>query len=414
MLTVKTTKFSLQYVAIAAAFGMSAMLTGCCSTCSTPATNFGTCVPNCGDEGCGSTPGLMPACASTGCGVTSLGSDTTCAPQMCGTVGCTTGSCGDICSTGYGCNVPCELQKTALPEYRIEPPDVLLIEAVNNLRPVDSPIGAGEPLIIQVNRTLPALDTEDRVSQAFKKIDGPYIVGTDGYVNLGPEYGKVLCVGQPLEEIQRRIEVHLNRILKSPQVLVTLPDPTAKQIVAGEHLVRPDGTVGLGIYGGVFVAGKTLRDAKAAIEAHLSEFMHAPEIAIDVLGYNSKVYYVIADGGGAGEQVHRLPCTGNETVLDAISQINGLPTVANKGQIWVARPSGQCNGMDQVLQVDWNAIAQGAQTCTNYQILPGDRLYVKADRCIVFDTQLGKVMAPFERILGIASLGRFASGGNNN
>ena len=320
-----------------------------------------------------------------------------------------------MCGCGTGCNIPHELQKTALPEYRIEPPDVLLIEAVNNLRPADAPVGSGEPLIIQVNRTLPALEDEDRVSQAFKKIDGPYIVGTDGYVigtdgylNLGPEYGKVLCAGQPLEEISRRIEKHLNRILKNPQVLVTLPDPSAKQIVAGEHLVRPDGTVGLGVYGGVFVAGMTLREAKAAIEAHLSQHMHAPEISIDVLGYNSKVYYVIADGGGAGEQVHRLPCTGNETVLDAISQIRGLPTVACKGQIWIARPSGQCHGIDQVMHIDWDAIAQGAQTCTNYQILPGDRLYVKADRWIAFDTKLAKITAPLERVLGFTVLGNGA------
>ena len=38
---------------------------------------------------------------------------------------------------------------------------------------------------------------------------------------------------------------------------------------------------------------------------------------MDVQGFNSKLYYVILDGGGAGQQVVRLPVTGNETVLDA-------------------------------------------------------------------------------------------------
>ena len=196
------------------------------------------------------------------------------------------------------------------------------------------------------------------------------MIGTDGYVNLGPEYGKVLCAGQPLAEIQRRIEVHLNRILKDPQVLVTLPDPSAKQVVSGQHLVRQDGTVGLGIYGGVYVAGMTLREAKAAIESHLSQHMHSPEVNVDVLSYNSKVYYVIADNGGAGATVHKIPCMGNECVLDAIAQVRGLPTVANGGQIWIARPSPQNHGVDQVLHVDWDAISQGAQTGTNYQIFP--------------------------------------------
>jgi len=303
------------------------------------------------------------------------------------------------------CEVPRELRKTALPEYRVEAPDVLLIEAANNLRPATAPVLAGEPLLIQVDRTIPVDTAADKVAQAFKTINGPYVIGTDGYLNLGPEYGKVLCAGETLAEIQRRVDTHLRRILTNPQVLVTLPDPTAKQMVAGPHLVRPDGTVGLGIYGGVFVAGMTLSEVKCAVEQHLSAYMHAPEVSVDVLGYNSKYYYVIADGGGAGERVTRLPSTGNETVLDAVSQVNGLPSIANKGQIWIARPQPGCNCPDQLLHVDWDSIARGAQTCTNYQLLPGDRLYVKADRFITFSTNLSKITAPFERLLGLTILG---------
>ena len=304
------------------------------------------------------------------------------------------------------CMVPRELRKTALPEYRVEPPDVLLIEAVNNLRPAQSPILAGEPLFIQVGGTIPITPGAPKVKQQFKTIDGTYVIGTDGYVNLGPEYGQVLCAGQPLNEIQRRIDTHLRQILKTPQVLVTLPKPSTKQLVAGPHLVRMDGTVGLGVYGSVFVAGMTLTETKLAVERHLSAHLHAPEVSVDVLEYRSKMYYVIADGGGAGERVYRLPSTGNETVLDAVAQINGLPSVANKGKIWVARPSPDCFGPDQVLTVDWDAIARGARTCTNYQLLPGDRLYVQADPFIRFDTNLSRITAPIERLLGIALLGR--------
>ena len=441
MLTVNSTNISVRYLAIALVAMAPAFSTGCATTSMVGTPNGSMPSPACGTEGClPAQPQMLPqmpagpACTASGCGTTvpsqpvggytiNAGcADGTCAPQpMAGSVcatgapGCTDGAAcgiqpcaGSSCTGCGGCNVPRELNKTALPEYRIEPPDVLLIEAVHNLRPVTAPVMAGEPLLIQVNNTLPALETEDPVAQQFKTIDGPYIIGTDGYVNLGPEYGKVLCAGEDLPEIQRRVETHLNRILKRPQVMVTLPDPTAKQVVAGPHLVRPDGTVGLGIYGGVFVAGKSLREAKACIEQHLSQHMHQPEVSVDVLNYRSKVYYVIADGGGAGEQVHRLPCTGNETVLDAISQIRGLPTVANKGRIWVARPTDKSCGLDQVLHVDWDAIAQGGQTCTNYQLLPGDRLYVKADGLIAFDTKMAKFTAPFERLLGFTVLGNGA------
>ena len=52
---------------------------------------------------------------------------------------------------------------------------------------------------------------------------------------------------------------------------------------------------------------------------------------MDVLAYNSKVYYVITDGGGAGEQVYRIPSNGNETVLDAIAAIEGIVAVGRAG-----------------------------------------------------------------------------------
>ena len=313
-----------------------------------------------------------------------------------------------MCSFSSGAEAPRELRKVSLPEYMIEPPDVLLIEAVNNLRPSTAPVRSGESLIVQVNRTIPIGQVEDPVSAQFKQINGLYVIGTDGYLNLGPEYGKVLAADLPLEEIQRRVDEHLRQILTSPQVLVTLPMPQNKQFIAGPHLVRPDGTVCLGVYGSVYVTGMTLSQARFAVEQHLSQHIHRQEVSVDVLAYNSKVYYVITDGGGAGEQVYRIPTTGNETVLDAIAGVNGLPTVASKASIWIARPSPNEGSPDQILKVDWNAIAQGAQTSTNYQMLPGDRLYVKASPLITFDTKLAKFTAPFERMLGFTILGNGA------
>jgi polysaccharide export outer membrane protein len=338
-------------------------------------------------------------------GVTSLSGCATCSTSTTMAQGCSSQN-SQYCADGQEIvDAPRELRKVSLPDYVIEPPDVLLIETVNNIRPYDAPVRAGETLIIQVNRTIPLGQTDDMVSAQFKQINGYYVIGTDGYVNLGPEYGKVLAADQPLDEIQRRVDSHLRQILTSPQVLVTLPAPQNRQYVAGPHLVRTDGTVGLGIYGEVYVTGMTLQQARRTIEQHLSQHIYRPEVSVDVMAYNSKWYYVITDGGGAGEQVYKVPVTGNETVLDAMATINGLPSVASKASIWIARPSPNHCGPDQVLKVDWNGIAQGAQTATNYQMLPGDRLYVKASPLITFDTKLAKLTAPFERMFGFTILG---------
>lgn len=304
-----------------------------------------------------------------------------------------------------GGTLPRELEKVSLPDYVIEPPDILLIEATNSFRQAHTPIKVGEILDVRVANTLPVDTADDEVTRGFKVINGPYRVQTDGTIFLGPEYGAVPVRGLPVSSAQRLIELHLKRVLRSPQVSVQLATDQAQQHISGEHLVRPDGTVSLGIYGSVYVSGQTLNDARRSIENHLSAHLESPEVTVDVLAYNSKVYYVVTDGAGYGEQVFRFPCTGNETVLDAVAQINGLPAVASKKHIWVARPAPAGQGYEQVMAVDWDSIVRGGQTGTNYQILPGDRVYVRADDLITFDTAIAKITSPLERVLGFVLLG---------
>ena len=289
---------------------------------------------------------------------------------------------------------PKELNKVTYPPYMIETPDVLLIDV---LRVVPLPpyhISALDVLFIQVTNTLPG-----------EPISGQYTVEPEGIVNLGPSYGTVTVIDMTLDQSKAAIEEHLRRILRMPQVSVVLAQSRGVQLVRGEHLVRPDGTVSLGLYGAVYVVGLTLEQAKAAIEQHLSKYLLRPEVAVDVAGYNSKVYYIITDGAGFGEQVVRVPATGNETVLDAMTQIAGLSAVSSRKRIWVARPAPAGNCPDQILPVDWNGIVRGGETATNYQILPGDRIYLMAEPVVTLNTYLNRVIAPIERVFGFILFG---------
>jgi hypothetical protein len=132
-----------------------------------------------------------------------------------------------------------------------------------------------------------------------------------------------------------------------------------------------------------------------------------PEVSVDVFSYNSKVYYVIFDGGGYGQDLIKLPITGNETVLDALSnpQVAGLPAFSSTKHIWIARPNPETGACDQILPVNWRAITAGGAANTNYQILPGDRVYVKADTLISIDNFVAKAISPFERMFGFTLLG---------
>ncbi|HJZ56093.1 MAG TPA: polysaccharide biosynthesis/export family protein, partial [Gemmataceae bacterium] len=193
------------------------------------------------------------------------------------------------------------------------------------------------------------------------------------------------------------------------------------QPIDGQHLVRPDGTVNLGIWGSVSVAGLTTDQAREAVRRHVFEVMRThpdadlkftqPDdpsklyVAVDVVGYNSKAYYVITDGAGFGEQIFRFPIQGYETVLDALSNVNGLPAVGSKHHVWVARRTPHANQPEQILPVDYVGLTQHGITQTNYQILPGDRVYVRADKAFRVDGFLQKVLTPVERLLGLTLLG---------
>lgn len=289
-------------------------------------------------------------------------------------------------------DVPRELVKVTLPTYTVEPPDILSIDAVRIIPLPPYRANTLDVLMIQVTGTLPDAP-----------IAGTFAVQPGGLIQLGLPYGAIKVTGRTLDEITIDLQNHLRKFVRDPAVSVTLAELAGKQQIAGEHLVSPDGTVTLGTYGSVYVVGMTLEQAKAAIEGHLARHLESPEIAVSVFAYNSRAYYVITQGAGLGDGVARFPVTGNETVLDAISQISGLDTVSSK-RIWIARPSGP-GGQGQILPVDWCGITEKGCSTTNYQVLPGDRIFVAENKVVAFDNALGKAIAPLERLFGATLLG---------
>ncbi|MGL6075094.1 MAG: polysaccharide biosynthesis/export family protein [Fimbriiglobus sp.] len=300
--------------------------------------------------------------------------------------------------------MPKELVKVTMPPYTVEAPDILLIDAQRLIPLPPYRIEPQDVLYIFVPKAL-----EDF------PINGPYPVDPDGTVNLGPTYGAPLRVNDmTVAEAEKAINTRLAGYLTEGKAVVSLAQAKGVQQIRGEHLIRPDGTVSLGLYGNVYVAGMTLNQVKQAVEQHLSKFVYRPEVSVDVSAYNSKYYYVITDYAGAGEQVVRIPATGNETVLDAVSMIGGLSPVSSK-RIWIARPAPAGSG-DQILPVDWQGITRRGTTASNYQVLPGDRVFVMARPLSKLDTTMGRLSSPLERVfstalIGSTTVGTIESGG---
>src|SRR5262249_38411044 len=71
-------------------------------------------------------------------------------------------------------------------------------------------------------------------------------------------------------------------------------------------------------------------------------------------------------------------------------------------KIWVARASAH---EIKILPVDYCNMVVRGQTATNYQIYPGDRIYVGSDPRILIDSNLAKTLNPIERVFGAVLLG---------
>jgi polysaccharide export outer membrane protein len=260
----------------------------------------------------------------------------------------------------------------------------------------------------------------------------PFHGGSPVVVNV-PPHGSIVTGPEGIPPMPREFQKQAlpDYVVEPPDILLiraseAISDPL--QPIEGQYLIRPDGSINLGVVGTVRVAGLTVAQVKDQIAGLLlarnpHRFKANPadpkdktdlgtytieqirrELDVDVLAYNSKFYYVITDGGGYGAQVFRFPVTGNETVLDALSQVNGLPPVASKKCIWVARATPD-NAPPKILPVDWCGLVKRGSAGTNYQIYPNDRIYVESDPLIRTDTALQKVLSPIQRVLGATLLG---------
>ena len=297
-------------------------------------------------------------------------------------------------------DLPKEGAKSSLPVYYLEPPDIITVEAIQ--------LVPKAPYILRVFDviSLDVIGTPDE-----EPIMGNFAIEPGGIIQLGGAYGSVKIDGVSLEEAERLIRRHLvqtpenrmGRLGESTVVSARLRQMSEIQQIADQHLIGADGYITLGSYGRVYVNGLSIEECREAIEFHLSKALEHPQVAVDVYAYNSKEYYVIFQSAAMNELVVAFPYTGNETVLKAIANMNGLAPNCSK-RIWVARPVGNSH-KPVVLPVDWVAITAYGAPQTNYQLLPGDRVFVVEDRYVSADGVLAKFFAPFERVFGFSLLG---------
>ena len=253
--------------------------------------------------------------------------------------------------------------------YYVESPDVL---TVGFTKPIRYFASKNEVLREKMSVHLIAFDVSGNIvcSQDFP-------IGPGGVVDLRELLGKKkarfvvedLTISEAEELLQSQFPESQRVILS---IIIDLNRTT------GNHLVEPDGYVTLGDENGytrVYVSGLTVREITEAIESALPQCKKG-SVSVSVYAYNSKEYYVIFREEGPA-QVYSFPCTGNETVLKAIANVNGLlQQPFSPKHVWITRPMAATPNQPQILLVDWLAVSAYGDPQTNHRILPGDRLFI--------------------------------------
>jgi len=141
-----------------------------------------------------------------------------------------------------------------------------------------------------------------------------------------------------------------------------------------DQTVMPDGTIDLGQYGRIVVAGMIVEQIEIAVTAavqslHPDKVIKPINVRLNVA--ESAVYYVMGEVNAPGS----YPLIGRETVLDGIVTAGGLSDRASECQVILSRPTppGSCR---IVLPVCYDRVVQLGDTTTNYQLRPGDRIFV--------------------------------------
>ena len=230
-------------------------------------------------------------------------------------------------------NLPRELNKTSMPDYVVETPDIIRVVALQ--------AAPGRPL------------------------DRECLVRPDGKISLD-FYGEVYVAGLTVNEIKEKVIIHLRKYLNDIVLgLVELDEKT------GEPKLGKD--------------GKPIPKSPAESDA----------VFVDVVSFNSKVYYIQGDVSLPG----RYNITGNETVLDALNYAGGfLPTAASQN-VRLVRPAPPDACCAQVLPINWAAIVNVGDTTTNYQLMPGDRIVVYRDPIVRTSVFLNRLAEPFQVVV---------------
>jgi protein involved in polysaccharide export with SLBB domain len=134
--------------------------------------------------------------------------------------------------------------------------------------------------------------------------------------------------------------------------------------------VPGDGSISVSLIGPVRVAGRSAREAAAAIRELLAKnYIVTPQVTVSVMEYSKRRFTVLGQVQRPGS--YYLPDREEITLLQAIGLAGGYTRIADPGKITVKRKSGV---KETLFRLNGKSIASGKQS--EFVIQPGDTVTV--------------------------------------
>lgn len=162
------------------------------------------------------------------------------------------------------------------------------------------------------------------------------------------------------------------RVVSGDVILIEPADFDSSLRLPGDQEVENDGSIQLGQYGQIHAAGLTLAEIRGEAERILArtEDREVP-LSVRLVEKRGEIFYVLGEVNSPGV----YPLEGHEKVLDALIKAGGITDQADRTGIILTKPTLPCE-CRVVLPVCYRHIVQLGDTSTNYQMEPGDRIFV--------------------------------------
>lgn len=211
---------------------------------------------------------------------------------------------------------------------------------------------------------------------ATLQLPGDQIVKPDGYISLG-ECGRLMVMNKMIDQIQAEAQLLVDDHVRQELEIAfevkrrQRQDQRKRERQDNAKFESESANESDDDLADLDLDAEVDQEQRLALERSISDATLANKISARIVNWDSKRIYVLGEVNSPGSFVY----LGSETVLDAILEAGGLTANANQHQIIVSRPSN-CSDCRTVMHVCYDQLVQLGDTSTNYQLRPGDRVFV--------------------------------------